>query len=684
MPLSHPRRAASIARNAEGWLGWCLGLGLLLLALAQLPSFFWQGEVVPKLIVLIIMVGLLLLLLGIALLRPRAGALRVSWYTLAGVAFVVWSSVTAATGTSPRGSLFGMVFRYEGVLGFAAYLAVFLVARRLATSRFMPGRLFVVAGAVAVGLVGLLGLLQHVWPAGHLVSSLSLDSFGRSQASFSNPTVLALFGCTVLPVFLVLVREESRTSLQTVLVLAASLIAAGAFLSYSRSFWLAAPIGCALALILAGPPLRARWVSAITVVILAGVFVVAALQVGQAGPAPDGQAAGGVTLSGRVGETLSGGGSIRSRLELYRGALTLIAEKPVLGRGFETYIPEGARTRSERLVRIEGPFAYADRPHNSLLYIAYAAGLPGLALYLLFVGGAFVGAIRGYRLRTGADKILAAGLLGGLVAYVLAEQTLFSTIEVTPLFFAMLGWATASASVEAPQSQGERVAASSWVEGIRVPPQYVRVLPVLALAAALGWAFVAFPHAVDVAAADRTHYQLSSHPSDIERSEESVRQELGASRRDPYTPYYWNTVALLLQSAADQLQQPAQLERAQEVLEEGLTYLPDDPILMVSLSNVLVRMQRPSQAVALLVPYLAVDKYQTDAHFNLALAYLDLNRPQEAAAHLEIAVRYNPTDADSHWYLAKAYRALGRTAEAEREQETAASLNPEYRATPGG
>jgi len=684
MPLSNPPRTADVARGVERWLGWCLGLGLLLLALAQLPSFFWQGEVVPKLIVLTIMVALLLLLLGLALLGPRGGALRISWYTLAGVAFVLWSGITAATGTSPRGSLLGMVFRYEGVLGFAAYLVVFLAARWLASSRFQPGRPFVVAGAAVVGLVGLLGLLQHVWPAGHPISSLSLDSFGRSQASFSNPTVLALFGCTVLPVFLVLVREESRSWLQTVLMLAASLIAAGAFLSYSRSFWLAAPIGCALALVLAGPPRRARWASAIPVVVLAGLFVVVAMQVGQAGPAAGGQAAGGVTLSGRVGETLSGGGSIRSRLELYRGALTLIAEKPVLGGGFETYIAEGARVRSERLVGIEGPFAYADRPHNSLLYIAYATGLPGLVLYLLFLGGAFMAAIRGYRSRSGPDKVLAAGLLGGLVAYVLAEQTLFSTIEVTPLFFGMLGWATASASVETPQGEGEQVDASSWVEGIRVPPQYVRVLAGLAMAAALGWVFVAFPHAVDVAAADRAHYRLASHPSDIERFEESARLELAAARRDPYTPYYWNTVALLLQAAADQFQQPAQLERAREVLEEGLIYLPNDPILMVSLSNVLVRLHRPSQAVALLVPYLAVDKYQTDAHFNLALAYLDLNQPREAAAHLETAVRFNPTDADSHWYLAKAYRALLRMAEAEREQETAASLNPEYRTTPDG
>ena len=248
----------------------------------------------------------------------------------------------------------------------------------------------------------------------------------------------------------------------------------------------------------------------------------------------------------------------------------------------------------------------------------------------------------------------------------------------------MLGWATASASVEAPHNKGERVTASSWVEGIRVPPQHVRILAGLAIAAALVWGFVTFPHAADVAAADRTNYRLAAHPWDMGRFEESVRQELAAARRDPYTPYYWNTVALLLQSAADQFQQPAQLERAREALDEGLKYLPNDPILMVSLSNVLVRLGRPSEAVALLTPYLAVDKYQTDAQFNLALAYLDLNRPREAAAHLEIAVRYNPTDADSHWYLAKAYRALGRTAEAAREQQKAISLDPKYQTAPGG
>jgi tetratricopeptide (TPR) repeat protein len=387
-------------------------------------------------------------------------------------------------------------------------------------------------------------------------------------------------------------------------------------------------------------------------------------------------------VSSRVGETLSGGGSVRSRIELYRGALTLIAERPLLGRGFETYVPEAARTRTEVLVRTEGYSAYADRPHNSLLYIAYATGLPGLALYLLFLGGTLLVAFRGYRSRGGPEKVLAAGLLGGVVAYLLAEQTVFSTIEVTPLFFAMLGWATASPG-PAARGTGQATATRHRPSGIALPRPYVRVLAALGVLGAVGWMSVAVPHALDVLAADRTHYRLTSQQLDSTGFETSVQEELSAARRDPYAPYYWNTAALMLEAAAEQFQRPAELEKARAVLEEGLRYVPDDPTLVVSLSNVLARSNRPSEAIALLVPYLAADIYQADGHFNLGFVYLSLNRPGDAVPHLEAAVRFNPQDADSHWYLGEAYRALGRTADAQKEQQTATSLDPQYRTGSG-
>ncbi len=686
MPLSGPLSRARIVRRGERLLGWCVGLGLLLLALAQLPSYSGQGYVVPKLLVLSVLVGLLLVLLALALAGPRAEALTVNWHTFAGVGFVLWSAVTAVTGTNPGASLLGTVFRYEGVLGFVAYLVVFFAARRLASFRFMPGRVVLLLGAVGIGAIGLVGVLQHVWPADNAVGALSLFWTTRSQSTFSNPIILGLFGCLVLPALLALLSDRSEGWEQPLLVVAAALIAAGAFLSYSRAFWLAAPIGCAVALVLAGSPQSARWRSAMPTAAFAALCIVVALQVGNAGQenaARGDSGANTVSVSSRVGETLSGGGSVRSRIELYRGAFTLIAERPLLGRGFETYVPEGARIRSEALVRTEGYSAYADRPHNSLLYVAYATGLPGLVLYLLFLGGALLATFRGYRSRTGPEKVLAAGLLGGVVAYLLAEQTVFSTIEVTPLFFAMLGWA--AASPPALEDRGTaREATVHRAEGVALQPRYVRVLAALGVLAAVSWSVVAVPHALDVLAADHTHHRLTSRAQDSNRFEELVREELGAAKRDPYAPYYWNTAALMLESAAEEFQRPAELERAREVLEEGLRYLPDDPILVVSLSDVLFRSNRPSEAVALLVPYLALDKYQADGHYNLGLAYLALDQPQDAVTHLSTAVRFNPQDADSHWYLGEAYRALGRAADAQREQRTAASLDPEYRSGSGG
>ncbi len=686
MPLAGPRSQARIARGAERSLGWCLGLGLLLLALAQLPSYSWQSQVVPKLVVLSVLVGLLLLFLALALVGPRTESLTVSWYTLAGIAFVLWSAVTAVTGANPRASYLGAVFRYEGVLGFVAYLVVFLAARRLASVRFVPGHLVLVLGAAGIAAIGLLGVLQHVWQPDVVVGPLSSVWTTRSQSTFSNPIVLGLFGCLVLPVLVALLSDRSEGWEQPLLLVAASLIAAGAFLSYSRAFWLAAPIGCTVALILAGPPQTARWRSVIPTVAFAALCIVVALQVGSAGEKSAAQGDSGanaVSVSGRVAETLSGGGTVGTRIELYRGALTLIAERPLLGRGFETYVAEAAPTRTEALVRAEGYSTYPDRPHNSVLYVAYATGLPGLVLYLLFLGGALLAAFRGYRSRTGPERVLAAGLLGGVVAYFLAEQTVFSTIEVTPLFLAMLGWAAASP----PELEGRGGAGEAMVhraKGIALQSRYVRVLAALGMLAAVGWMVTAVPHALDVLAADHTHQLLTSRVQDSNAFEESVQKELSAARRDPYTPYYWNTVALMLESAAEQFQRPAELERARETLEEGLRYLPNDPILVVSLSNVLFRTNRTSDVVALLVPYLAADKYQSDGHYNLGLVYLDLKQPREAVAHLSAAVRFNPQDADSHWYLGEAYRALGRTADAQKEQETAASLNPEYRVGSGG
>jgi O-antigen ligase len=96
-----------------------------------------------------------------------------------------------------------------------------------------------------------------------------------------------------------------------------------------------------------------------------------------------------------------------------------------------------------------------DRPHNDLLQQAIAAGAVGLAAYLWLWytvvrttwRTARARAHGDHGLRRGDDRkstlvdprLLAAGLLGGFVAYLAQLQLSFSYVSVAPLFWLLVG-----------------------------------------------------------------------------------------------------------------------------------------------------------------------------------------------------------------------------------------------------
>jgi len=660
-------------RGVERAVGWTLGVGLAALLLFQFPSLFWQPTPVPKLVVLRLLTAVLLVLLGVDGLLSGRDRRRVPWYLFAACLFLAWAFVAALAGDNPRASIFGAVYRYEGWLAFASYFVVFLAARRVARTSFLPHWWAVMVGGVVITLVGLLGLLQQVWPASSRLLALSLMSADRSFATFGNPIMLGLFAGLCLPVLIALLSLEWGW-LQPVLVTAFGVMLATAYFTYARAFWLAGPLGILLTLGLLLLQRRLRW-QPVVIGALVGALLIAAVSVAR--PSSESRAPS-ATLQGRVIETLQGGGTVRSRFELYRGALTLISERPFLGRGFETYTPQGARVRTEYVVRIESPFAYPDRPHDSLLYVGYATGVIGLALYILFVAGAGIAAVRGYRIRGGPDRVFAAGLLGGLLAYFLGELSIFSTIEVSPLFWALLGWSTVLPALLRPDSPEGATVGRSVVRPreFALPRWVAHAVPYTAIVCGVAWSVLAVPHALAVARADHAHHLVSTQlqsPGDHERL---VAVELRAASRDPSVPYYWNSAAVILERAAEDFQEPRLLDRAREALTEGLTHMPNDPTLIVTLSNVELQANHPQAAVDLLLPYLAVDRFQTDAHFNVALAYMTLGQPAKAVEHLETVVDYQPQDAEAYAKLADAYEAAGRAADAAKAWSRAAELDP--------
>lgn len=190
---------------------------------------------------------------------------------------------------------------------------------------------------------------------------------GRATGPFDNA---AEYGCFVSFAFLwtlFLVLHESRGLERFALLIALGVIGMGALLSLGRAIWLA----LALAVLLIAW-LERRWRFAIVVCCLAVVVVGA---VGVVVVAPD---------QNRVEDRYGAMGPIYMRVVVYRAALTMFLEKPILGygRGERTFVVE----RQDHLKPVFGIPAYWGNmlgpPHNSFLFTLVQWGLVGLVFYV--------------------------------------------------------------------------------------------------------------------------------------------------------------------------------------------------------------------------------------------------------------------------------------------------------------
>lgn len=644
-------------------------LGLLLFA--QLPTVLSQDVVIPKLLVLRFSTFLLLLLLAVLLgaagLYARRMSLRPPLHLLAGGLFLLWLLVAALSSRNPAVSLYGGVLRYEGWLGYASYFIVFATARVLANRDVVPGRGLLAGFSVAILLVSALAVVQHFWPASSPVGLLSLGDWQqRSFATFGNPLFLALFGCLVAPILLALAVEVRSFWGRAAVGAALLLLMVATVFTYSRAGWVGLVLGLAAAAVLLFRSKRAALATLALLVLLAfgGATLADRVRSGEASPE--------ATVAGRVASTAEGGGSLEARLELYRGSVPLILERPVLGWGLETYTTEGARVRTERLVQIE-PGAFADRPHNSLLYLAYSSGLVGLVLYLFFWAGALLAGFSNWRSLGPSRRWMSAGLLGGLAGYFVAELGSFSVIEATPFAWAALGWVSASRNGgSAPESAAHSAPGSGSAAG-----KIALAVAVVVALAALVSAPLTLGHAVRVARADRLHHVNLTGTHDMREFDSLAARQEKAAELDPYNPYIWNVLGSLYIDAGQARGNRGYFALARESFSSGLEYNPLDANLTVSLSDLEIRDGRPDAAIRLLNEYLERDPYLEDAHFNLGLAYAGLGRFGEAARHFEECVRLVPSDAEAFYYLSQVYSQLGEQERSREALHSAQRLDPE-------
>jgi O-antigen ligase len=405
------------------------------------------------------------------------------------------AALSTAFSTSPLTSLVGADESHSGLATIAAEVALFLVARGLcfrASRRWSFVAAVVVgsSGAAAYALVQALGADPLTWKR--------LAAFGgwsRPFGTMGHPNHLGGLLAVVLPAQLWLVHTafaRGRRAAGLILALGAALSAVALVATLSRAAGAAALFGVALYVFVSFAGGRRRLALAVGAVVLALALGSVLL--------PSTIGAG--SFVGALRERVQRAVAVGPRLQIWRAAWDAFRESPVLGSGLDTFALAFQRHRPA-LYWAKEYDASPTKAHNEILHALATQGIVGgVAWCAVIAGVAWLG--RGAVRRTqGAERGLAAALLGGWVAFVVLAQTGFGVVAITSV---LAVWAAALTGMTGDSKPllGERPAKawspSPWIAALAAPVAFAAGL--LSDEAPLGhWPVAAALVAVSAAAA---------------------------------------------------------------------------------------------------------------------------------------------------------------------------------------
>ena len=481
--------------------------------------------------------------------------------------------------------------------------AVVLAAAGLAFSpaarvRWQPLLLLAVGVAALIAALGVGEVLSGKAPLpGWLDPAHHASVKSRAASTFANPNLLAAYLALALPPALGLSLAAEGTSAAVLAAVPAAAIFAGLVLTFSRGGWVACAAGLALfALLVRRHPARRRL--ACLAAALALVVLAAAGQV--------------VERASTLGST--GELGIHQRVELYRGVLACIAQRPLAGWGlhsFETIYPR---------FRTVGGYYPLDA-HDDLLQVAVETGLPGAALYaallLAVLGAAWPRAGDGPPetcpgAATTLPDAIGAGLAAGLLAF--ATATLFMG-SLRYLGLQLPFWVAAALAVaRKPAGSGPATPAPAAVRGAATA--------ILLLAAGY-WTLVWFTDPSRIPAG-------TTLPGAIEQVERTVR------------------------------------------------WMPWRHELHYQLGRLLARAGRYDESLAALGQAERLDPLQSDYARWRAQTFVAAGKPSEALAEIRRAVEADPWSEDYLLLEGRILARRGRLAEAASVLERALATNEQY------
>ncbi len=597
---------------------------------------------VPKLMVFGVALCAAAVLWAVALSRGES-ALRsagpVQWLA---AGFLGLGVISAASGVHRPTAFFGDGYQYQGVFVWLGYGVLwFLVVQTVSSRDRVRTAAWVMAAAGTV--VAAYDLMQMAfmdvasWPGVEAWMAV------RGISTLGNPNHLG--GFLVLPLVLAaaLGLSERGTRARVLVAGMFALMAAAIVLTQTRGAWIGVAVGLAVLGVAAWRASgRPTGRAAVMAVCVAAASVVAALAIRPALFAEMAQRA-------RDAAAASGSG----RVALWREALDVIASRPLLGVGPDSYRLAWYGERSADLVGDAGFGFFATEPHNLVLTLASTFGVVAAALAVAFFASTLWRTRAAVTGQAGDARMIPlagwwAGTLG-LAVYLMAGP-LPIALGVTLVFgLGVLGAASAR------RTGGER----TWVR---------------IAAAAVATAVAVLLAVVGV----RTFLADVAMTQALRAGGEAVAHTERAVRLAP-----WSTTARLrvanalgneaMSLASSGAGDPARSRSLQAVaaFEDAAEFSPGDLDVyweyVTYLSSASVAgLAAPEDVVAVAERGLAVDRYALGVAMNGAVALESLGRDDDVVRMLSGIWDLDPERPEPGVIYAKALARTGESAEAEK------------------
>jgi O-antigen ligase/tetratricopeptide (TPR) repeat protein len=544
------------------------------------------------------------------------------------LAFAVAVALISSTllSVNPLLSAQGSYDRMQGAVTQLCYLALFLLAAVHVRDLAQVRRLFTAitwgsAPVVIYGLLQLAGLDPLDW---RTEGSPVIGTLGRGN--FVGAYLLLAF-----PVTLASAWQVPRGHWRTAYLVLGGAQAVCLLATMAKAAWLGA-LAVAGVLILAEVWERGHRRLAVAGVIVGVLGLLAGLAVLTAIPG----------LRGSVG----------ARVTIWRATQSLVAARPILGHGLETFGQTFTRVFPPELVYLQGRAVRVDRAHNLILDTLASVGLVGLLAYGALVGTALAAGVRTFtRASDRQARVVSAAGLAAVTGHLVETQLSFQATATATLFWLVLGTLVAPWGKPSPPpvSVSDRRRRTCWPRRILAATLLLVVLPSsLILLAADAYA----------GNSDRT----DTLP-DLQRSIAAARR---ATSLWPNQPVYYEHLSWLhLQRARLGSDPLAEFRAAERALDAARELTPGDYLVWAAYGELytewglagdparFVQAENAYRQATALFPGSAM------LHTGWGLVYVAQGRPAEAEMQFHRAVSLDHTDAWAFQHLGDAQLAQG-------------------------